>query len=157
MTTWLQQFGAVSPRAPVLWHSCLARSRPALLCRPIWLLCPEDTLMNLNQLPAIAQDSSLQPEIIIQMKPVNCYHEHGYGRVTINLYRQYSSLIKDSEKEKLCKHASLYAGHIHGDYCKYGHCERVHFRGEKTNIWSLQSWRLCVMISILMHCECVHV
>lgn len=113
--------------------------------------------MNLNQLPAIAQDSSLQPEILMQMKPVNSYHEQGYGTVTINLYRQYSSLIKDSEKEKLCKQASLYTGHTHGDYCKYGHCERVHFGVEKTNICSLQSWRLCVMISILMHCDCVHV
>lgn len=34
-------------------------SRPAVPCRPIWLFCPEDTLMNLNQLPATAQDKQL--------------------------------------------------------------------------------------------------
>ncbi len=52
----------------MLWHQ-LSRPVPARSTMPpIWLLCPEDTLMNLNQLPAIAQDSSLQPEIIMQMK-----------------------------------------------------------------------------------------
>lgn len=89
----LWQHGCNSSAQLAPEHQCYdtavsPHSRPAVPCRPIWLVCPEDTLMNLNQLPATAQDSSSQPEIIMQMKPVNCYREHGYGRVTINLYRQ---------------------------------------------------------------------
>lgn len=34
MTTWLQQFGTVSPRAPVLWHSCLAPFPPGCSMSP---------------------------------------------------------------------------------------------------------------------------
>lgn len=44
----------------------------------------------------------------------------------------------------------LHAAHALGDYCKYDHCKGVHFKGDKTNIWSHQHPRRGMMSSIFM-------